>query len=76
MSKKNIIKSLILVAVCSLCLFALASCKGQDGKSAYEIAVENGYEGTEIEWLATLVGENGAKGDKGETDLKELLKNG
>ena len=62
--KKNIIKSLLLVAVCSLCLFALASCKGQDGKSAYEIAVENGFEGTVEEWLDSLVG---AKGDKGDT---------
>ena len=29
---------------------------GADGKSAYEIAVENGYEGTEAEWLASLKG--------------------
>jgi hypothetical protein len=27
---------------------------GQDGKSAYEIAVENGFVGTEEEWLASL----------------------
>lgn len=27
------------------------------GKSAYEIAVENGFEGTEAEWLATLQGD-------------------
>ena len=28
--------------------------RGEDGKSAYEIAVENGYTGTEEEWLASL----------------------
>lgn len=28
--------------------------KGEDGKSAYEIAVENGFEGTEEEWLESL----------------------
>lgn len=28
-------------------------------KSAYEIALENGFEGTEAEWLASLKGENG-----------------
>lgn len=28
--------------------------KGENGKSAYEIAVENGYEGTEEEWLDYL----------------------
>ena len=32
---------------------------GQDGKSAYEIAVENGFEGTEEEWLSSLQGEDG-----------------
>lgn len=30
-----------------------------DGKSAYEIAVENGFEGTVEEWLESLVGEDG-----------------
>ncbi|MDE7121450.1 MAG: hypothetical protein K2O42_04745, partial [Oscillospiraceae bacterium] len=28
--------------------------KGENGKSAYEIAVENGYSGTEREWLESL----------------------
>lgn len=28
--------------------------KGEDGKSAYEIAVEHGFEGTEEEWLESL----------------------
>jgi len=30
--------------------------RGLPGKSAYELAVEHGYTGTEEEWLATLVG--------------------
>ena len=32
---------------------------GNDGKSAYELAVDNGYTGTEEEWLASLKGTNG-----------------
>lgn len=32
----------------------------QTGKSAYELAVENGYNGTVQEWLASLVGPPGA----------------
>jgi hypothetical protein len=32
---------------------------GYDGKSAYEIAVKNGFEGTEAEWLASLKGSSG-----------------
>ena len=31
--------------------------RGADGKSAYEIAVQNGYTGTETEWLASLKGD-------------------
>jgi hypothetical protein len=34
------------------------------GLSAYEIAVKNGFEGTETEWLASLKGEKGADGDQ------------
>ena len=39
---------------------------GADGKSAYEIAVEHGYVGTETEWLASLKGEPGETPDMSE----------
>lgn len=39
-------------------LEALKGAKGDKGKSAYEIAVDNGYEGTEAEWLASLEGDD------------------
>ena len=35
---------------------------GVDGKSAYQIAVEKGFEGDENAWLASLKGEKGADG--------------
>jgi hypothetical protein len=35
---------------------------GTDGKSAYEIAVDNGYTGDEPSWLESLKGENGDPG--------------
>jgi len=35
------------------------------GKSAYEIAVENGFVGTEIEWLNSLKGNDGNDGQDG-----------
>lgn len=38
---------------------------GPDGKSAYEIAVENGFEGTVEDWLASLVGPQGEQGPAG-----------
>ncbi|MGN1224875.1 MAG: hypothetical protein ACI4TG_07205, partial [Ruminococcus sp.] len=39
--------------------------KGKDGKSAYEIAVENGFVGTEMEWLESLKGADGKDGING-----------
>ena len=38
---------------------------GQDGLSAYEIAVANGFTGTEAEWLESLRGEAGVQGVPG-----------
>ena len=43
---------------------------GENGKSAYELAVEDGYVGTEEEWLASLVGPQGPSGT--EPDLPNL----
>lgn len=40
--------------------------EGLEGKSAYDIAVDNGFEGTEEEWLESLKGDN--------VDLSEYLK--
>ena len=40
---------------------------GTDGKSAYQIAVEQGYQGSESDWLSSLKGD---KGDKGNTGAK------
>lgn len=39
---------------------------GADGDSAYEIAVANGFVGTEVEWLASLEGTDGINGIDGE----------
>lgn len=36
--------------------------QGEDGKSAYQIAVENGFKGTEEEWLESLDGKDGSDG--------------
>jgi hypothetical protein len=38
---------------------------GADGDSAYEVAVTNGFVGTESAWLASLVGPEGPQGDQG-----------
>ena len=45
---------------------------GADGKSAYQSAVEKGFEGTEEEWLASLKGAQGEKGEDGKFDMETL----
>lgn len=39
---------------------------GENGKSAYQIAVANGYSGTEQQWLLSLKGDNGTTGAPGQ----------
>jgi len=40
------------------------------GKSAYQVALDNGYIGTEEEWLLSLVGQQGETGLAGYTPIK------
>ena len=51
---------------------------GADGKSAYQIALDNGFIGTETEWLVSLEGEDGHTPVKGvdyftESDKSEMI---
>lgn len=46
-----------------LCISLVLSACG-DGKSAYDIAVKNGFKGTEQQWLQSLKGEPGVRGTK------------
>lgn len=39
--------------------------QGEQGLSAYEVALENGFVGTEQQWLSSLVGADGAQGPAG-----------
>lgn len=43
-----------------------------EGKSAYQVAVDNGFEGTEEEWLESLVGRPGKTGPKGDSTTISL----
>lgn len=49
---------------------------GTDGKSAYQIALDGGFVGTESEWLNTLVGPPGASGEAATNAFKSLLASG
>lgn len=59
--KKYLKLPIILILIIALSAL-LCSCRGA---SAYEIAVRNGFTGTEKEWLNSLKGENGANGLNG-----------
>ena len=66
--KKNFWLGFLTALSGILCAIGLSACKESGkSKSAYEIAVENGYTGTEQQWLASLVGKDGANGSDGLT---------
>lgn len=53
-----------VIGICFIVLvatFAFVGC----GESAYQLAVRNGYTGTESEWLESLKGKNGQNGENG-----------
>ena len=58
MRKRRIISLLIMLALLCACLSSCIVVKGTPGLSAYEIAVQNGFQGTQSEWLDSLKGEN------------------
>jgi len=61
----------MVIVMSTACTFG-----GEKGLSAYEIAVKNGFSGTEAEWLASLKGSDGKSGADGKSltidDLKQL----
>ncbi len=67
---KNFIKSFcVLTLTVVLTVVAVGCAPLARGKSAYEIAVDNGFSGTEAEWLESLQGakgQNGLDGKDGE----------
>ncbi|WP_459520325.1 hypothetical protein [Lactiplantibacillus plantarum] len=50
--------------------------KGNDGLSAYQVAVTNGYHGSQTDWLASLVGPQGATPDLSNYTTVTDLNNG
>ncbi len=78
MKKRFLTVAAVIVTVLVL-LTALSSCLAFPGASAYDIAVKNGFSGTEAEWLASLKGADGADGEyagKGESAYEIAVKNG
>lgn len=62
---KKFVKALAILGLTAVMCVPLAAC-GEAGKSAYDIAVEHGFVGTEEEWLESLRGPQGEQGPQGE----------
>ena len=70
-SRKRIIALICVLLITALTAVLLCSCiQMTSSDSAYDIAVKNGFEGTEKEWLESLKGEDGKDGTDG-TDGKD-----
>lgn len=70
----RVVRDAVLYTPTAVTANVLAGLKGKDGKSAYEIFVENGYQGSLQKWMEDMMPKGGAggagtagpKGDKGE----------
>lgn len=63
-------KRLLALACVGILSTSLVACNTTKVISAYDIAVKNGFKGTEAEWLASLQGADGEDGD--DLNIKEL----
>ncbi len=64
----SIVLALILAVISAVAVYIFVG--GIDGKSSYQLAAEEGYTGTQSEWLASLVGQDGLDGES--LDLTQL----
>lgn len=65
---KRIGKGLIAIVCACAAVFSFASCQKAD--SAYDVAVENGFQGSEWEWLLSLRGVDGEDGK--DLDIEDI----
>ena len=61
---KKVFLAVAAIAAAASMAVGMAGCS--NGLSAYEIAVEHGFQGTEEEWLESLRGEDGQDGQDGQ----------
>ena len=66
------IRSILAVVLMFVMSFTLIAC----GESSYELAVKNGFTGTEKEWLESLRGEDGIMGPAGDAGATWIVGEG
>jgi hypothetical protein len=57
-------------------LLAAKGVSGTNGQSAYQVAVANGFSGTQAQWLASLIGPAGTNGTNGLSAYQVAVANG
>lgn len=77
--KGTVGRIIAIILVAAMAAWLVSSCNkpenGANGLSAYEVAVKNGYKGTVEQWLASLVGEAGEKGQVGKSAYDLAVEN-
>ncbi len=63
---KKIVKRILAIGCMAIMAVGMTACMQPSG-TAYDVAVKNGFQGTEKEWLLSLVGESGKDGRDGES---------
>lgn len=69
---KNIFKKVIAFALIIVSCFAFTACQYKEVITAYDIAVKNGFKGTEQEWLESLKGTDGVDGKDGKDGVNGI----
>ena len=67
--KKRISIAVTVIILALVLSISFAACDVKDGKSAYDLAVEEGFDGTLQEWLDSLKGVNGENGSDGKDGM-------
>ena len=68
--------ALMLALIMSVTMVGCFNYIGSPGESAYQIAVRNGFVGTEVEWLESLRGQNGTNAQDGKSAYQIAVENG
>ena len=74
--KRKVLTTAAVIVTVMVLLTVLTSCLAFPGASAYDIAVRNGFSGTESEWLASLKGDDGEYAGRGDSAYEIAVKNG
>ena len=72
---KKFVKKMMATACAVVVVASFSACGQKEIINAYDIAVKNGFKGTQAEWLASLNGTDGKDGENGnDLDIQDVYK--